>query len=217
MTSFMYQSADDLLTSQQILIDLAEHLLEYIDKVPKDLSLLYEQCLSKAVVRGEFQLNFVGFDEDEASPLNLHRKDSSNRAQDVKNTRQKKAAVAISYQRFMYSTLGYVLKLVDLDGLDESKKNFAAMFCAIAYFRIPEFRERLLKRLESTKDEKVVIPELRDTEWQLTGEADDQRKKNQDIISLFDWEKIFYFHIKVNTKIFSSIGKTLASGIADIR
>ena len=115
---------------------------------------------------------------------------------DVKNVKQK-MKVATSYQTFLYQTLDKVLKILNHKGLIDKERDFVETFCAVAYFRIPEFREKLLNCFDDASDEGIKVTEWRGTDWLLDGETDD-RRKNQQIISLFDWDKVFYYYLKVN-------------------
>lgn len=199
MVSFVYQTSEDLLTSQQIFIDLGRHLLEYFDKVPLPLRGLYLECLSLVILRGEFDLHFMGFESDDQSFGQSSNFDIDKERLKIKNMKQK-MKVTLNYQRFIYRVLEAVLKLANQDGLDGKSRIFVTKFCASAYFRIPEFRERLLQSLEDSQDAKVEITEWRGTEYQLEGETDN-RRKNKVIVSLFDWNTYFYRFLKVTSFI----------------
>lgn len=51
----------------------------------------------------------------------------------------KKKAVGLKLQEFQYKLLEQTLKILGIKGYSEQKK-FAELFCAIAYFRVPQFR-----------------------------------------------------------------------------
>lgn len=177
--------------------------MEYCDQVPLVLRPLYYECLTSTTLRGELELNFMGFDTETYNTLMESASKASFKNHqgvvkgtvDVKNVKQK-MKVATSYQTFLYETLEKVLKVLNHKGLIEKERDFVETFCAVAYFRIPEFRVKLLNCFNSSSDEGVSITEWRGTEWLLDNEPDD-RKKNQHIVSLFDWDKIFYFYLKV--------------------
>ena len=203
MTSFIYQIPEDLLTSQKILIDLAKHLIEYCDQVPLTLRPLYFECLTLVILRGELGLNFMGFDAElrnnlmDATPKANSKGNSINlNAFDAKNMKQK-MKVASSYQTLLYQTLKKVLEFLSRGAVSENEQNFAETFCAIAYFRVPEFRNKLLACVSSSKDDdNLKTIEWRGSEW-LFEPSTDERKKNKQIISLFDWDKNFYSYLKV--------------------
>ena len=112
MICFIYHSDEDLRVSQQVLVDLAMHLLDNFTKVPKELEPLYGLCLTAIMQRGEFDLHFMGFNQGnylqlpmDASITNfsigeLSKKDSNNKTSDMKYTAQKEK-LAISYQKFL--------------------------------------------------------------------------------------------------------------------
>jgi len=51
------------LYSQSILIDIANHLLQYADDIDETLREGYYDCLKIIINRGEFDLNYMGFDD----------------------------------------------------------------------------------------------------------------------------------------------------------
>mgnify|MGYP000945759403 CR=1 FL=1 len=203
MTSFIYKSSEDLLESQKILIDLAMHFVEQCDQVNLTLRPLYYECLAKIILRGELELNFMGFDQENhgttsesASKINLKLQNSGNANFDAKGGKHK-MKVAISYQTFMYQTLDKVLKILDQKGLIEKERAFVEVFCAVAYFRIPEFREKLLACLDSSSTDGVIITEWRGTDW-LLDVAPEENMRDKQILSLFDWDRYFYQYLKVS-------------------
>ena len=99
-----------------------------------------------------------------------------------------------NYQTFLYSALQQVLQKLNAKGLPDKEREFVEKFTAIAFFRIPEFRKKLLENLKNKED--VVIDEWRGTEWGLYEEIKEE-KKNQMIVSLFDWDSEFYAFFKV--------------------
>ncbi len=71
--------------------------------------------------------------------------------------------------------------------LNENEKKFTENFVALAYFRIPEFRSKLLDCLKlSMAKGQTEIPEWRGAEWNL--EVNENDIKNKYILQLFDWE-----------------------------
>lgn len=61
---------------------------------------------------------------------------------------KKKVEVGIMYQQFLYKLLGFALKSLNFKG-SSSERSFAELFCAYAYFRIPEFRAEMLSVITS--------------------------------------------------------------------
>ena len=207
MVSFIYKNTDELLESQKILLDLAKHFVEQCDQVPISLRPLYYECLTMVILRGELELNFMGFDQEtygtlmeNASKASFKNPNSGTVNLDVKNVKQK-MKVAASYQTFMYQTLDKVLQILDQKGLIEKERAFVEVFCAVAYFRIPEFRNKLLACFDLSANEGVQITEWRGTEWLLDSDPDDSKKNNQ-FVSLFDWDNNFYHYLKVSLNSF---------------
>jgi len=149
--------------------------------------------------RGELQLNFMGFDQSYAEFLKNAQKisfksDASCNKLDVK-TIQRKLEVCERYQALLYMTLKKVLEKFNQKGLPTRERDFVEQFTAIAYFRVPEFRNKMLEKISAaTKD--FTIEEWRGTEWKL-GENIHDDKKNPQLLALFDWENDFYVYLKV--------------------
>ena len=82
-------------------------------------------------------------------------------------------------------------------GGEKAERDFIDNFCAIAYFKIPEFRVKLLECIK--KVNVIEINEWRGTEWKLDDAiTDDQRDLY--LVKLFNWENAFYKFLKVNRK-----------------
>lgn len=157
--------------------------------------------------RGELQLNFMGFDQSYEEFLKNAQKisfksDSNSNKLEFKNI-QRKLEVCERYQALLYMTLKKVLEKINQKGLPNKERDFIEQFTAIAYFRVPEFRKKMLEKISaSTKD--VTIEEWRGTEWKL-GEKIDDDKKNPQLLALFDWEGDFYIYLKVRIIIILDI------------
>ena len=203
MVSFIYNNIEDLLNSQKILIDLAKHFIEQCDQVPLSLRSLYYECLTAVILRGELELNLMGYDQESSIPL----MESTSKAilkknqklgsfnPDMKNMKQK-IKVATSYQTFLYQTLEKVLNTLNQKGLIDKEKIFVEIFCAVAYFRIPEFRNKLLACVDSAHNEGVELTELRGADWLLDTRTSSIKPNNQ-LTPLFDWDRNFYIYLKV--------------------
>ena len=199
MLSFLYKTPESLLASQRILIGIAKHLIEYADEVPNTLRPIYYESLLLIFERGEFELNYMGFDESYSEFLKNAQKmsfknESGAPKVEVKNF-QRKLEVCERYQTLLYQTLQKVLSKFNMKGLSDKEREFVEQFAAIVYFRIPEFRKKMLGRLyDEIKD--INIDEWRGTEWKLEEDIDDE-KKNKQFVSLFDWQGCFYVYLKV--------------------
>ena len=198
MISVLYKTPENLMLSQKILIGLTKHALENCDEVPNSLRPVYFETLLMLIHRAEFELNYMGFDESYEEFLKNAQKtsfknDATGPKADLKNIQQK-LKVCESYQALLYHALQKVLNKMSQKGLPDKEREFVEHFTAIAYFRIPEFRERLLNTLK--KDvENVEIPELRGLEWGFGEHLIEN--KNQHLFALFDWERNFYVYLKV--------------------
>ena len=198
MVSFIYQSEEDLLTSQEAMIDLAFHLLDYSDEAPTNQKPIYYECLSLIMDRGEFSLSYMGFDQAKAELFlqKAGRTAFKNETAKTLKSIDKKIKVCLNYQNFLYRTLEKVLHKLNQKKLEDKEREFVESFCAIAYFKIPEFRKKLLDNLiEANKG--IEIDEWRGTEWQLDSEIINSNR-NQELLSLFDWDKDFYRMLMVH-------------------
>jgi hypothetical protein len=199
MVSFIYKSSESLLAAQKLLTGLARNLLDYCDEVPITLKPVIYECLTLILNRGEFDLNFMGFGKgykELMSPSKSQTKavDAANMKIDMKNVDQK-LKVCLTYQTFLYQALQKVLEKLNQKGIPDKEREFVEQFTAIAYFRIPEFRNKLLENLIRKED--PIIDEWRGTEWGLDEEILEEQK-NQQFVSLFDWENEFYVYLRVN-------------------
>jgi hypothetical protein len=199
MTSFYYRSQEELIKTQTVLIELARHMLEFCDEINDQLKSLYYQCLKLIFNRGEFDIGSMGFDESYSDLLNnasntSFKKGAGSSKYDVK-TLNAKLKVSLDYQNFMYQTLKKMLTKLNQKDANPDERVFVENFCAIAYFRIPEFQRSLLKCL--TKPDDPLIQEWRGTEYDINNISAEEEKKNLHFIALFDWEKEFYRFLRV--------------------
>lgn len=96
------------------------------------------KVLAVLIQRGELSLSYIGFDTNKNSALNP-------------NLLAKKKAVGLKLQEFQYKLLEQTLKILGIKGFSEQKK-FAELFCAMSYFRIPQFRQRILSLIDKPDD-----------------------------------------------------------------
>ncbi|EAR90403.2 hypothetical protein TTHERM_00112530 (macronuclear) [Tetrahymena thermophila SB210] len=199
--SFYYKSQEELLQSQDILIDVAKHLSQYADEVDEYLRDNYYDCLKIIINRGEFDLNYMGFDEsyhfllETAQGAQLKKTGFNKEAIRKLNLKMK---VALSYQKLLYSILEKVLDKLNQKALSDKERQFVENYCAVAYFRIPEFRQKLLSVVIKSDD--IEITEWRGTEYQLDETKNNKLAKNNEFISLFDWEQSFYRFLKTQER-----------------
>ncbi len=113
---------------------------------------------------------------------------------DMKNL-NKKMKIGLDYQNFIYQALDKVLIKLNQKSVDADEKLFVENFCALSYFRIPEFRNRFLECLTENEEKGRGM----NLEMQIDEGAKDVHN-NKYFSSFFDWEKNFYVYVKSNQK-----------------
>ena len=177
--------------TQLMMIDLADHLLCYADEGNEKIRNSYYETLKLILNRGELDIAQMGFDNSFNFLLDPA---SQTKKRQFDKIVLLKMDVGLSYQQFLNKALDKVLYKLNLKGGEKEERDFIDNFCAIAYFKIPEFRIKLLNCV--TKETDVEITEWRGTEWKLDDKiTDDQR--DQYLNSLFNWEHDFYRFLKV--------------------
>jgi len=177
--------------TQLMMIDLADHLLCYADEGNEKIRNSYYMTLKLIMNRGELDIDNLGFDE--SYHFLLDRASQAKKRQFDKKVLLK-MDVSLSYQQFLYKALDKVLYKLNLKGGEKEERDFIDNFCAIAFFKIPEFRSKLLECVKKVNN--MEIPEWRGTEWKLEDViTDDQR--DQHLVSLFNWELAFYRFLRV--------------------
>lgn len=189
--SFLYNSKMELLKTQLMMIDLADHLLSYADEGNEKIRNSYYHTLKLMLNRGELDISQMGFDESCSFLLDAA---SQAKKRQIDKTILLKMDVALRYQQFLYGALEKVLHKLNLKGGEKDEKDFIDNFCAIAYFKIPEFRAKLLDVVR--KSNEVEITEWRGTEWKLEEKITDEQR-DPHLFSLFNWEKSFYRFLRV--------------------
>ena len=173
-----------MLKVQKILINLAKILIKYSDEVNERETEKYYECLTLVCKREEFNLSHLGFDSYGEI---LKKKGKLSKAS------IKKLKIGLSFQGFLYQVLKIVVNKLKQRGSSEAERNFIEYFCAMAYFYIPEVRQKLL---ESFK-ESLIFNEQNDISPVFKFDTKESEIKNKDFMSLFDWEKDFYRYLKV--------------------
>ena len=182
---------ENLLTSQNILVHLGKNLSEGVEEIVLTIRPWAFEGLTVLINRGEFDLNFMGF----TGPYANYIKNPKGQTKITEKTFQRKVEVCQEYQSLLYHLLKRIVTKINDKSLPEKEKDFVENFSAQAYFRIPEYREKILEHI-GREDEKGPLQEWRGTDWGLD-DKDDTGKKNQYFLSLFDWEKDFYSYLKV--------------------
>ena len=148
--------------------------------------------------RGELELSYLGFNDQFNDFLKSDRQNNSNKPINSKSEFKifsKKIKIGLIYQKYLYDSLNIVLQKLNQKGASDNERIFVENFCAIAYFKIPEFRVKILSCITKTND--IDIPEWRGTEYKLDENFENKTKKYNLFISLFDWEQEFYRFLKV--------------------
>lgn len=170
MTCFLYKNTLALIRSQNILLDLGEHLLSFADLVIYDFRPYYYQCLTELLKRGELDLGSLSWD-----PHN--------------SLAEVRGDVAVRYQDFLIEVLKLTLIMINFKGADTRVENFFEEFCVMAYFRIPGFRDRVFNCLKRKSFNNVE-------EWRgISMNLDENCDKNE-LIPVLDWNNRFYKHLQ---------------------
>ena len=171
------------MATQRTLIHLAKNYIEYADEVVITIRPMVYENLTLLINRGEFDLNFMGFTD--IGPGKGQKNDAK--------LLQKKVEICQEYQALLYLMLNKIHLKINDKGLPEREKEFVDVFVAHAYFKIPEFRAKLLEWI-TKEDANLPIQEWRGAEWVIDERPESQ--KIQYFASMFDWEKDFYQHLK---------------------
>lgn len=59
-----------------------------------------------------------------------------------------KFKIGIHFQNFLFKTLERALSKIGQKGINSTEKMFTLNFCCIAYFRIPQFQEKVIQAIE---------------------------------------------------------------------
>ena len=176
MISFIYENKSDLIYSQNSFMDLGEHLLNFADLTAYAVRPFYYEALVHVVRRGELDLGSLAVTEES------------------EKQRNRKIPVGVRYRSFLRNLMIAALGKLKIKGVDKRSQQFTEFICAVAYFRIPEFRQVLLRIL---KEKTIEIREARDFPWDL--ESDDNTFFETHILPMFDWTNLFYQFLPVNS------------------
>ena len=83
--------------------------------------------------------------------------------------------------------MGQGLEKLNNKGVDAYKRNFVEIVISIAYFRVPEFRDRFLRIILEKSDD--PIPDWRNTEG---FDLDEEEPRDASIQRMFDWKAYCY-------------------------
>mmetsp|Transcript_14289 Transcript_14289/g.38517 ORF Transcript_14289/g.38517 Transcript_14289/m.38517 type:complete len:1312 (-) Transcript_14289:446-4381(-) len=145
--SFVYRDQGALLWTQQLLLKLWSYLLQHVDSVPHAVQQLHFQIIYQVMTRGELD---VGGCVD-CGNTNGH---STSYAEFV-----------TWYRRVLLDTVYYVVTKLNRRAVSNEVRVFCAQVLAIAYFRLPEFREVLLSSLLPPEEKGAHV-----ASWDVCGE-----------------------------------------------
>ncbi|CAD8111098.1 unnamed protein product [Paramecium primaurelia] len=182
MVCFEYKTQQDLFNSQKLLIDLAIRLLETADQQQEQLREQYYTILKLLMNRGELSLSQLGFSDQ------------------TQKTNEKllkfKMDIGLSYQIFLQKGLSTTLEKLKQKSLAQNERSFVENFFANAYFRVPEFRNKIITSVQRADDEQ--IPEWRSLTKSSGGIS------NLEFNDIFDWNKHFYEYLMKDPKYYAN-------------
>ncbi|CAD8207514.1 unnamed protein product [Paramecium octaurelia] len=182
MVCFEYKTQQDLFSSQKLLIDLAIRLLETADQQQEQLREQYYAILKLLMNRGELSLSQLGF---------------SDQTQKTDEKLLKfKMDIGLSYQVFLQKGLSTTLEKLKQKSLAQNERSFVENFFANAYFRVPEFRNKIITSVQRAEDEQ--IPEWRSLTKSSGGIS------NLEFNDIFDWNKHFYEYLMKDPKYYAN-------------
>lgn len=169
MVAHVYTGEMELITAQSIFLDLGEYLLTYADRVVYEVRGYYYECLGHLVRRGELDLGHMSLDRCKDPTL-----------------KQNRTSLAIRYRRFLRKLLTCAIAKMNIKGVDQRVQEFTETIMAIAYFRIPEFKDTLLNCLR--RKSFYPVEEWRGTAFDLETDV----TVHSEYLPVFDWQLHFY-------------------------
>lgn len=167
--SHVYGSEAVRQEAQQLLLEVGEYIVKYADVVAYEVRGCYCEALMHLMRRGELELGQISL-ERVADPAQ----------------QAKRVAIAVRYRSFMHRVLALALSKMNLKGTDPKVQEFSEGMFAVCYFRIPEFKAKLLSAFKKKSYERV--PEWRGTLFDL--EEDITESANFPL--MFNWQEFFY-------------------------
>jgi Protein of unknown function (DUF1765) len=173
MISFIYINERSLIKSQEALIQLGNHLVEYSRLVNYDIKPYYFVCLTHLIKRGELDIGYLSVENSDPSLIPL------------------KTTIANEYIKFLYNLVQLSLSRLAFKGVDEATEDFVYTSLAISWFRVTELREKMITVLKEKSYNSIE-------EWRKTDmDLDDENAL--DISNIFDWRS-FYSKFSSNIK-----------------
>lgn len=124
------------------MVELGMKITKYFEIEDPDINDIAWLILISLIKRSEFNLSHMGFQEKQKKLI-------SNRIIDEPLT--EKLKIGSIYKMFLYKLLNLSLNSLNRKG-SEYERTFAEIFSAYAYFRIPEFRKKILRLITNEND-----------------------------------------------------------------
>ena len=194
-----YSEKKDLLTGQNIMLDIGISLLNIIEKVSKEQRSLIFDILKLINERGEFDLGTL------SSSWFIEKGDTGigqdNKIFIFKDDILIKDKIIENFFEFNYRCLKYSLEKLNKGKIIEQDiKEFSIYFINIAYFRIPLFRNKLLQIISTGVNEK--FEEIINKTIMGKKNSSHENKNIEDLLesdpinNLLLWENLFYDKLK---------------------
>ena len=127
MVCFIYKNEKSLIKSQEILIHLGKHLVDFSKLVNYDIKPFYFRCLTYLIKRGELDIGYLSNNENTEKKITV-----------LKNL------IAVDYLKFIHRVLELALSRMAFKGVDQITEDFVYNSLPICWFRIQEFRESMI-------------------------------------------------------------------------
>ena len=165
MISFIYKNQISMMRSQEGLLRLGRHLADYAKLVNYDIKPNYFLCLSYLIKRGELDIGYLTGECTDESIQSM------------------KTATAVEYLKFLHSFTILALSRMAFKGVDKITEDFVYTALAVAWFRVPELREHMIKLLKEKSYYSI-------DEWRRTDiDLDDEH--SHDISLVFNWNPFY--------------------------
>ena len=193
-----YSNKKDLLTAENIMLDIGISLINILEKINKDNRSIIFDILKLINERGEFDLGTLSkiWFEEKASLGN-------NKIYSFQYDILLKDKIIENFFEFNYKCLKYSLeKLTKGKILEADIKDFSIYFINIAYFRIPLFRNKLLQIISTgvtEKFENIIISNIKGKQKSSHEDKNIEDLLESDPINnLLLWENLFYDKLKAS-------------------
>ena len=188
-----YSEEKDLLTAENIFLDIGISLLNIIEKVTKENRNLIFDILKLINVRGEFDLGtltrywFVDKNSLDKTKAFIFKYDILIKDKIIEN-----------FFEFNYKCLKYSLEKINKE--EQELKDFSIYYINIAYFRIPIFRNKLIELISTDVTEKFEEIIIRSIKGRAKSSHENQNIEDliqiDPINNLLLWEILFYNKLK---------------------